>query len=125
MTASSATRKKPDPVDLFFEDLGRRQHEPLLQRASGTVRFDISDGEAVEHWQVAIRSGDVRVSRKDGKADATIRAERPLFAKMVTGRANALAAVLRGAATCEGDLGLVMLFQRLFPGPPSASGAKP
>lgn len=125
MTSSNATRKKPDPIELFFEDLARRQHEPLLQRASGTVRFDISNGEAVEHWQVSIRAGDIRVSRKDGKADATIQAERPLFAKMVTGRANALAAVLRGAATCEGDLGLVILFQRLFPAPPSAAGVKP
>jgi putative sterol carrier protein len=37
---------------------------------------------------------------------------------MVEGKVNAMAAVLRGEVSLEGDLGLVISFQRLFPGPP-------
>jgi hypothetical protein len=39
---------------------------------------------------------------------------------MVIGKANAMAATLRGVIVPEGDLGLVISFQRLFPGPPAS-----
>jgi hypothetical protein len=43
----------------------------------------------------------------------------------VTGRMNAMAATLRGVLDPEGDLGLVLLFQRLFPGPPGSRRKRP
>jgi putative sterol carrier protein len=58
------------------------------------------------------------VSRKKGPADVVVRAETSLFEDIAAGRVNAMAAVLRGLIVPEGDLGLVMTFQRLFPGPP-------
>ena len=44
--------------------------------------------------------------------------ERSLFDSMATGKVNAMAAALRGVVAPEGNLGLLVSFQRLFPGPP-------
>jgi putative sterol carrier protein len=107
-----------DPVESFFAQLAERGHEPLLARGSGTVRFDLAEGKKVEHWLVAIEKGDVTVSHRNAAADTILRVDRSLFEQMVTGKVNATAAVLRGLLETEGNLGLVVLFQRLFPGPP-------
>ncbi len=77
-------------------------------------------GKRVEHWFVSLKKGDVTVSQKDTRANAIVRLDRALFDRMVTGRANAMAATLRGVIVPEGDLGLVISFQRLFPGPPAS-----
>lgn len=123
-TTSTATKKaKTNATEEFFDALAKRGHEPLLQSASGTLRFDLVEGRGVEHWSVAIKKGDVSVSHKEAKADAVVRLDRDLFDRIVTGRANAMAASLRGVLVPQGDLGLVMSFQRLFPGPPGARGA--
>ena len=122
-TAGTARKQaKTDPTEAFFDALASKGHEPLLQNASGTLRFDLVDGKAVEHWSVAITKGDVAVAHKEAKADAIVRLERDLFDRIVTGRENATAAALRGVLVPEGDLGLVLSFQRLFPGPPGARG---
>jgi hypothetical protein len=108
----------------FFEDLGRTGHVPLLQRVKGTLRFDLDDDGGVEHWHVAIDKGDVKVSRRKTAADAVVNTDRALLDDMVQGRVNATAAALRGLISVEGNLGLIMLFQRLFPGPPGTRAAK-
>jgi putative sterol carrier protein len=110
------------PTQRFFDDLAERRQEPLLQSSSGTLRFDLIDGKAVEHWSVRIEKGKVSVSRKPTKADAVVRLDRALFDRIVTGHENATAATLRGVLVPVGDLRLVMSFQRLFPGPPGAQG---
>jgi putative sterol carrier protein len=124
-TTTSRARTKGDAARMdatteFFESLAERGNQPLVQSASGTIRFDLVKGRTVEHWHVAIKKGDVSVSHKETKADAVVRLERGLFDRIVTGRENAMAATLRGVLVPEGDLGLVMLFQRMFPGPPAA-----
>ena len=101
----------------FFGELGQRGHEPLLEKATGTVRVDLADGERTDRWLVSLRKGDVVVSRRNAAADCILRADKTLFDGMVSGDVNAIAAVLRGALTLEGDVGLLVLFQRLFPGP--------
>lgn len=106
-----------DPVGEFFRGLAERGREPLLQNVSGTLRFDLVDGERVEHWYLTIKNGDVAVSHKDAEADALIRTAKVLFEGITTGRVNAMAAALRGALVPRGNLALVVLFQRLFPGP--------
>jgi SCP-2 sterol transfer family len=108
----------------FFEDLGRTGHVPLLQRVKGTLRFDLDDDGGIEHWYVAVDKGDVRVSRKKTSADTVVNADRSLLDDMVQGRVNATAAMLRGLISAEGNLGLIMLFQRLFPGPPNTRATK-
>jgi putative sterol carrier protein len=123
-TTSNTGSTKPSmgATEEFFDALAKRRHEPLLHSASGTVRFDLVDGGSVEHWSVAIARGNVSVSRRATKADALVRLDRALFDRIVTGRENAMAAALRGVLVPKGDLGLVMLFQRLFSGPPNARG---
>ena len=106
-----------DPVGEFYGGLAERGREPLLQNVSGTLRFDLVDGERVEHWYLTIKNGDVAVSHKDAEADATVRTAKVLFEGITTGRVNAMAAALRGALVPRGNLALVVLFQRLFPGP--------
>jgi hypothetical protein len=102
----------------FFEALAARGHEPLLGNVTGTLRLEVVDGDAVEHWHVDVDKGSVKVSRRNVKAGAVVRIPRALCDDITTGRENALAAMLRGELIPEGDLRLVMLFSRLFPGPP-------
>jgi putative sterol carrier protein len=110
-----------DSTTAFFHSLGERGHEPALERATGTIRFDLSGGERTNRWLVAIRKGDVDVSRGTADADCVVRVDGALFARIATGEANAMAAVLRGAMHVEGEPALLVAFQRLFPGPPSSA----
>jgi putative sterol carrier protein len=106
-----------DSTAEFFRELGGRGHEPLLGKATGTVRFDLVDGGRTDRWLVTLDRGDVSVSRKNVAADCIIRAERTLFDAMAVGDVNALAAYLRGELTLEGDPELLVLIQRVLPGP--------
>ena len=113
-----------DPETTFFEDLEQRGHEPLLEKAQGTLRFDLTDGKKSEHWFVALDKGDISVSRKNAKADCGFTTDRALFGRIVRGEANAITAVLRGEAAAEGDLELLFLLQRVFPTPTQPRKAK-
>jgi putative sterol carrier protein len=119
-SSRAAAGKRKDATSSFFADLAERGHEPLLASATGTLRFDLVNGRRVEHWFVSIKKGDVKVSQKATRANAMVRMDRELFDRMVIGKANAMAATLRGVIVPEGDLGLVISFQRLFPGPPAS-----
>jgi putative sterol carrier protein len=114
-----------DATAEFFRDLEARGHEPLLEKATGTVRFDLTNGKRTSRWFVTIKKGDIAVSKQNARADCVARAERTLFDGLVTGEVNALAALLRGRMGVEGDPELLVLFQRLFPGPPDATGRPP
>ena len=106
-----------DSTTTFFEELGSRGHEPVLSRTDGTVRFDIADDDHVEHWYVTIHKGDIAVSHKRGRADAVVGLDRELADEIFSGRTNAVARMLRGQVHLEGDLEVMMQFQRLFPRP--------
>jgi putative sterol carrier protein len=120
-----------DPTRSFFERLaerghermGERGHERLLESASGTLRFDLTDG-GEEHWFVTLDKGDVTVSHGRAAADVEVRASRSLFDDVVSGKVNATAAVLRGELVADGDPGLLFVFQRLFPAPPRSRAAR-
>ena len=114
-----------DLTTAFFERLTAQGRSPLLLSESGTLRFDLVDGDLEEFWYVTIKKGDVSVSREDRAADCKVRAEKTLFNGMVTGKVNATAAALRDALTMEGNAGLFLVFQRLFPGPAGAESDKP
>ena len=106
-----------DAIAAFFDELATRAHEPLLRRATGTFRFEVT-GKRPETWFIAVKKGDVTVSHSDAQADCTVRGDRKILETIMSGRANALAATLRGAVVIEGDVGLLATFQRLLPGPP-------
>jgi putative sterol carrier protein len=107
-----------DATTKFFEALEARGHDPMLEKAKGTMRFDVRDGKHTARWVVSIDKGDVTVSRRNAKADCVVRVDRALFDDITTGRANALAALMRGEIEAEGDMGLLATIQRVFPGPP-------
>ncbi len=108
-----------DATTEFFEGLGARGHEPLLEKATGTLRIELSNGTRPARWLVTVKKGDVTVSHANAKADCVARMDQALFEQIVTGRENATAALLRGLVAVEGNPQLLVLFQRLFPGPPN------
>jgi putative sterol carrier protein len=101
----------------FFDDLSRRGHEPLLSRVSATVRFDITDGDRTEHRMVRIDRGDIRMSASEGQADVVLGADRAAFDAIVGGRMTVMVALLLGVLAIDGNPELLVLTQRLFPGP--------
>jgi putative sterol carrier protein len=103
-----------DAVTAFFEDLGGRGYEPLLRKVSGTVRFDLVSGKTTERWLVAIRKGNLAVSRKNVAADTTMRLSRALFEAVARGETNVLSALLRGEVVLEGDYRLMIMVRRLL-----------
>jgi ubiquinone biosynthesis protein UbiJ len=103
----------------FFQALGARGHEPALENVTGTIRFDVRDGgKVIGRWTISIRKGDVDVSRRNAKADCVVRLDQTLLDGIASGATNGMAALVRGAVDVEGDAGLLLAFQRLFPGPP-------
>jgi putative sterol carrier protein len=108
-----------DATTKFFEELAARGHDPALAKVSGTLRFDVRDGSTrAERWLVSIEKGDVALSHRNAKADCVVRVDRTVFDRIASGETNAMAAFLRGAVGLEGDRGLLLAFQRVFPGPP-------
>ena len=108
--------------EALFEELGRRGHEPLLEKVSGTIRFEIVNGRQTDRWLVSIHKGDLTVSRKNVRADCTLRTDKAVFDRVASGKMNAMAATLRGDIALEGDSELLVPFQRLLPGPPRRRG---
>jgi putative sterol carrier protein len=107
----------PDATAEFFSALEARSHEPLLEKESGTLRFDLTSGKKTTRWLIEIEDGDVSISHRNAKADCVVRAKKSLFDGIATGQQNAMAAVLRGEVGIEGDRTLLVRFQKLFPGP--------
>ena len=113
-----------DAADKLFERLGAAEALPILKRANGTMLFELTGGKRSERWRIIVDRGEVAVARGGGEADCVLRTDRKLFARMAAGKVNAFAAVLRGAVTIEGDPRLLVLFQRLLPGPPKRRQAR-
>jgi putative sterol carrier protein len=107
-----------DPIAEFFAELGRRGHEPLLEKAKGSARFEVTDGRRTERWRVTIDKGDLGVSRRNAAADCILRLDRSSFERAVAGKLNLMAAVLRGEVGIGGDVRLLVLLRRLFLKPP-------
>jgi putative sterol carrier protein len=114
-----------DPTAHFFGELGRRGHEPLLEKATGTLRFDLTNGKKTERWWVTVTKGDLEVSRRARAPDCTLRADKSVFDGIATGKVDPFAALLRGALEVDGDLRLVLLFRRLFTVPPAKTSRGP
>ena len=106
-----------DDVEDFFSELAEQGHVAMLAATTGTVRFDLVDGDRTDHWRVAITRGRVDVEHRGGPADCGVRADRVWFERLLRGEENAIAAVLRGALDIEGDVEVLFAVQRIFPGP--------
>ena len=108
-----------DATSKFFDEIGLQGQNPLLQRASGTIRFDLENGKKTDHWLLTIDNGDVTVAHRDGEADTTLALPRTLFEEMARGTTSPIAAVLRGAVAVGGDWRMLVLLRRLFTGAPA------
>jgi putative sterol carrier protein len=107
-----------DTIEGFFQQLVDQQPQPLLAKVRGAVRFHLVDPQrGDDHWLIAIDHGDISVSHVDGRADGTMRSEKAFFERLLQGKENAIAAMLRGAIVCSGDVELLLAIQRIFPGP--------
>jgi putative sterol carrier protein len=97
----------------FFEGLETRADAAKLAGIDHTYRFEI-EGEGV--WNVRIHGGKVDVTEggQENGADATIRASREVFQRIVSGEQNPATAYMTGKVKIDGDLGAVLKLQRLF-----------
>jgi putative sterol carrier protein len=114
-TVKSAMR---EATTSFFEGLETDDRRRLVANMHGRLRVELTNGETTERWLVAAENGDLHVSHGNAKPDCTVRTSEDVFEKLVRGEDNPMAAFLRGAVLVEGDSELLVLFQRLFPGPP-------
>ena len=101
----------------FFDELAERKHEPLLRKATGSFRFEVVDGSRTRRFVVRVDKGDLSVTKGGGDASCVLRADKPVFDRILSGRMNGVAAVLRGDVEVDGDWRLLVRLQRLFPGP--------
>jgi putative sterol carrier protein len=108
-----------DAATQFFQELAARRHEPMLEKVTGTLRFDLTDQKRTTRWLVSVNNGDLDVAKRNAKAGCVVRGDRTTFDRIARGELNAMEAFLRGLLVLEGDqLWLLLPFQRLFPGPP-------
>jgi hypothetical protein len=108
------TKPVSDTTQAFFDELAHRGYEPRAANMRGSVRLDLRRGKRTERRLVSVDGGEIAVSRTNAAADAVVRMDEALFEALIRGEANAMAAMLRGALTIEGDRGLLLLFQRLL-----------
>ena len=109
-----------DPAAAFFEQLAHRGHEPVLEEVEGTIRFDLVEAEGTDYWFLEIQKGDIRASREPRAADCVVQLDRVVANQIVTGELQAHPAWLRRLYWVEGNLVLLRMFDRVFPGPPNA-----
>ena len=104
-----------DVTEEFFAGIAGRE-DPALRKATGTVRFELSHDDTIEHWLVVVDKGMVRAFRAPEaiECESVIRADKTLFEEIARGEANTTTAMLRGVVSVEGDLELLLLFQRLI-----------
>jgi putative sterol carrier protein len=95
----------------FLQELDGREVQSLA-KARGTIRFDLADNGQTKHVRVELDRGRISVSRGAAAADCVVRMDAKLFGDLAAGKANPLAAVLRGVLTFNGDPELLVLFRR-------------
>ena len=86
----------------LLDALTERSQEQPVPAVDGVVRFDVRDGDRVDEWYLTIAKGVVTVSRRGGEPDCVLTGEVATFDAVLSGRANAMAALLRGAFSAQG-----------------------
>lgn len=120
---SPAGARRADAMVSFLLGLEKAGHQPLVAQVSGTIMLELTDSRPDDHWLIRMDRGNITVANRPGSADVVVRMSKALFTSAVLGRSNLWTAVMRNDVSVEGDLHLLMIFQRLMPGPPN--GANP
>jgi putative sterol carrier protein len=103
-----------DPVEDFFNALAQRGYEPMLHHNQGSIRFDLKDGDTVDHWRVMIDMGKVTVGRDDAPADTEVTEDRANMVDAIQGKQTVMVAIGLGQMWVSGDIEQLVSFQRLF-----------
>ena len=122
---TTRSEEMTDATTEFFDELAAGPRAAAREGDRDGALRPRSTADRPQHWLVSIVEGRHRGvaeerARRLRRADATRRS----FDGIASGRENAIAAVLRGAVGIEGDLELLMLFERLFPGPARSASAR-
>jgi hypothetical protein len=104
-----------DPIEEFFDGLGRRGYESLLGHTVGSIQWEILDCGATDRWWVGIDRGRVDVRHGEAPADTVVRQERNTLVDTILGRVNPFTTFLRGQTGYTGIGEPLVVFQRLFP----------
>ncbi|MFG3598681.1 SCP2 sterol-binding domain-containing protein [Micromonospora chersina] len=107
-----------EAIERFFASLPARAPAVLRGPVRGHLQLDLTTENRTAHWFLELAPGTVRVTREQLPADAVFTVSADLFEELITGREQALAAVLRNEATFSGNVVLFLVFRRFFPDPP-------
>src|SRR5689334_22720180 len=115
-TGPARRHTMPETIEEFFETLPAHGAPRVRNKACGSVRFDIADGDRVEHWRVTTSRDEVAVSRDDTGADCVLYCDRDVFEAMVRGEANGMSVLLRGAMHFDGAPEMLLMVRGMFAG---------
>jgi len=113
-----------DPTARLFERISRLGRVDALAEVEGRLRFDIHEGDRVEHRAIIVHRGQISVAQEVEDPDCVVDADKELFDRMAAGQSNAMAALLRGDMMVTGNVRLLVLLERLLPGPAGAHGPR-
>jgi putative sterol carrier protein len=102
--------------DLLEALAARSRERPLPTAVDGVLRLDVKDAGRTEEWYLTIRKGVATVAREGGAPDCVLGADATTFVAVLSGEANMMAALLRGALEAEGRMLLLVVLQQLTPG---------
>ncbi|MEH1164213.1 SCP2 sterol-binding domain-containing protein [Micromonospora sp. CPCC 205539] len=103
-----------------LRQLGSGRRTDLPETTAGTMRLDAREDGWTEHWYLTIADQHVRVDRSADDAELVVRAERTVFDRLASGQTHLAEALLRNELTVQGNMRLLMLLRRIFPGPAGA-----
>lgn len=107
-----------EATERFFASLPARAPDVIVGPIDGTLQINLTAEDRTEHWHLVLQERHVEVRRAQLPADAVWESSLELFDRLATGRAQALAAMLRNDTTLRGDLLLFLTFRAFFPTPP-------
>jgi hypothetical protein len=116
--------KPADAITELFDRIRHLGRVDALVGVTGSLRFDIDQGGQNDPWTLSVHNGQITVEHRGGDADCVVQLEGELLARMATGRSNAMTALLRGDMMVTGDVQLLVLLERLLPGPAGAHGPR-
>ncbi len=102
-----------DVISAFFDSICG-PHPAVPRTISGSLRFDLKEGNRSEHWRVTFTKGSVSAARSNAAADCVVQSDKATIEDIIRGRENAMAALLRGAIKVEGKVLLLALFRGLL-----------
>ena len=111
-----------DPTARLFERIRRLGRVDALADVDGRLRFDVHTADRVEQHAIIVHRGQLSVGRELDEADCVVDLDKELLDRMAAGQANAMTALLRGDMMVSGDVRLLVLLERLLPGPAGDHG---